>query len=119
MTISPERVLGWLLGALVGTVVTVWLVRRLWKGRTEATSTRKRIAALVAGAAMVGAFATLLGLVKTFGAVGGESGDPSQRAVILAEGSSEGMSYVVFGMVVWVPSLIAAWIIARPTRARG
>src|SRR5712692_8671798 len=48
--------------------------------------------ALFANLAMLsGLFGTITGLIKAFGAVGGESVDPSQKARILAEGISEAM----------------------------
>jgi biopolymer transport protein ExbB len=62
---------------------------------------------------MFGALGTLLGLVKAFGAVGGESVDPSQKARILAEGISEAMNCMAFGLAVGVPSIIVAMVIER------
>lgn len=109
-TITSEAALAWLLYAVAGTAITIWLVRRLWKGATSAT---KRVAALVAGSAVGSIIVTLLGLVKLFGAVGGVSVDPSQQARILAEGSSGAMNFLVFGALVWLPSVVAAWVILR------
>lgn len=48
-----------------------------------------------------------VGLVKSFGAVGGESVDPSQKARILAEGISEAMNCAVFAMLIAVAGGIA------------
>jgi hypothetical protein len=106
-----------LLLTIAGAVVTVWLLQQLWRRRTELTPGRKRLAAVAAGSAIVGAIATLLGLVKTFGAVGGESVDPSQRARIFAEDTSETTAYLVLGLAVWVPSVLGAWLL-RPPRGR-
>ena len=99
-----------LLLAVAGTGITFWLVRRMWK---RASSTGKLVASLVAVLAMSGAFGTLVGLIKAFGAVGGESVDPSQQARILVKGSSEAVNYAAFSFAVWVPSVIAALVITR------
>jgi biopolymer transport protein ExbB/TolQ len=71
------------------------------------------VAAIVATSALVGALGTVTGLVKAFGAIGGESVDPSQKARILAEGISEGIKRTAFGMVVWLPSIIVMILIMR------
>jgi hypothetical protein len=47
----------------------------------------------------LGVCGMLVGLIKAFGAVGGESIDPSQKARVLAEGISEGMNCSVFGLL--------------------
>lgn len=55
--------------------------------------------ALLANLAMLsGLLGTISGLIKSFGAVGGESVDPSQKARILAEGISEAMNCTAFGL---------------------
>lgn len=58
----------------------------------------------------------LLGMIKLFGAVGGESVDPSQKARLLAEGISEAMNGVAFGLLATPLPLAAAIVIA--VRAR-
>ncbi|MEZ4376201.1 MAG: MotA/TolQ/ExbB proton channel family protein [Polyangiaceae bacterium] len=50
-------------------------------------------------AMLCGLFGTIVGLIKAFGAVGGESIDPSQKARILAEGISEAMNCTAFGLI--------------------
>lgn len=56
--------------------------------------------ALFANLAMLcGLFGTIVGLIKAFGAVGGESVDPSQKARILAEGISEAMNCTAWGLL--------------------
>jgi len=56
--------------------------------------------ALFANLAMLcGLFGTIVCLIKAFGAVGGESVDPSQKARILAEGISEAMNCTAFGLI--------------------
>lgn len=79
----------------------------------------KLVAVAVASSALAGAVGTLLGLVKGFGAVGGESVDPSQKARILAEGSSEAMGWTAFGLLVWLPSTIALAFVMRKHRKRA
>jgi biopolymer transport protein ExbB/TolQ len=65
--------------------------------------------ALFANLAMLsGLFGTITGLIKAFGAVGGESVDPSQKARILAEGISEAMNCTAFGLLSAIASL-AGW----------
>ena len=57
--------------------------------------------ALLANLAMLsGLLGTVSGLIKSFGAVSGESVDPSQKARILAEGISEAMNCTAFGLIV-------------------
>ncbi len=61
---------------------------------------RTQFLALFANLAMLsGLFGTITGLIKAFGAVGGESVDPSQKARILAEGISEAMNCTAFGLI--------------------
>jgi len=56
--------------------------------------------ALYANLAMLcGLFGTIEGLIKSFGSVGGESVDPSQKARILANGISEAMHCTAFGLM--------------------
>ena len=64
----------------------------------------------------LGLCGTVVGLVKAFGAVGGESVDPSQKARILAEGISEAMNCTAAGMFV---ALMAAGVIVLVIRWRG
>jgi len=63
--------------------------------------------ALFANLAMLsGLFGTIVGLIKAFGAVGGESIDPSQKARILAEGISEAMNCTAFGLLAAITALV-------------
>lgn len=56
--------------------------------------------AMFANLAMLcGLFGTIVGLIKAFGAVGGESIDPSQKARILAEGIAEAMNCTAWGLL--------------------
>jgi biopolymer transport protein ExbB/TolQ len=63
--------------------------------------------AMFANLAMLcGLFGTIVGLIKAFGAVGGESIDPSQKARILAEGISEAMNCTAFGLLAAIVALM-------------
>ena len=63
--------------------------------------------ALFANLAMLcGLFGTILGLIKAFSAVGGESVDPSQKARILAEGISIAMYCTAFGLLAAIIALV-------------
>jgi biopolymer transport protein ExbB len=63
--------------------------------------------ALLANLAMLsGLLGTVSGLIQSFGAVSGESVDPSQKARILAEGISEAMNCTAFGLIVALMALI-------------
>src|SRR4051794_37915182 len=69
-------------------------------------SKRTGFLALFANLAMLnGLFGTIVGLIKAFGAVGGESVDPSQKARILAEGISEAMNCTAFGLISAITAL--------------
>ena len=103
----------WLVLSFAGAVATAWWVRRLWKRRQQLPSGTRIIAVIVATSSMLGALGTVIGLVKAFGAFGGESVDPSQRARILAEGISEAMNCTALGVIVWVPSVIALLFVTR------
>src|SRR6476620_4533138 len=63
--------------------------------------------ALLSNLAMLsGLLGTIAGLSKSFGAVGGESVDPSQKARILAEGISEAMNCTAFGLISAIVALM-------------
>ena len=49
---------------------------------------------------LIGTIGAGVGFVQTFGAVSGESVDPSQKARILAEGISEAINMLAFSVVV-------------------
>ncbi len=92
---------------------SLWWVAHLWK-RYEALSWVARAVLLVMTTGMVtGVLGTLFGLAKAFGAVGGESIDPSQKARILAEGISEAMNCTGFGLLVFIPCAIALFFVTR------
>src|SRR5437868_9467998 len=73
--------------------------------------------ALFSNLAMLsGLFGTIVGLIKAFGAVGGESVDPSQKARILAEGISEAMNCTAFGLIVAIIGLIGYAVLNGKTQ---
>jgi biopolymer transport protein ExbB/TolQ len=109
----------WLSFGLLGACMTAWLIRRTWKDREQTTLTTKLVVSVVAASALLGAAGTLLGLVKVFGAIGGESVDPSQKARILANGIAEGMNSTALGLAVWVPSVIVAFVIVRARKGKA
>jgi biopolymer transport protein ExbB len=74
--------------------------------------------AMFANLAMLsGLFGTIVGLIKAFGAVGGESVDPSQKARILAEGISEAMNCTAFGLLSAIAALIGFAVLNGKTQA--
>jgi hypothetical protein len=103
----------WFVLGVLGTLATLWLVRRVWKRRTTLPLAARSIAILIVVAAAYGALGTLAGLVMAFGAVGGENIDPAQKARILAEGIAQAMNCTAFGLLIWVPSAIAALVLTR------
>ena len=101
---------------LMGIGLTVWMIRRIWKRKPRASAATWVIALFVSVAATFAVFGTLVGLVMAFGAVGGESVDPSQKARILAEGISVAMNCTAFGVLLWIPSMIVALVLTRPEK---
>jgi biopolymer transport protein ExbB/TolQ len=72
---------------------------------------------LFANLAMLsGLFGTIIGLIKAFGAVGGESVDPSQKARILAEGISEAMNCTAFGLISAIVALMGFAVLNGKTQ---
>ncbi len=65
---------------------------------------------------LLGGAGTLVGLVKAFGAVGGESVDPSQKARVLAEGISEAVNCTAFGLIAWLPSVVVLTLLLKKAR---
>jgi biopolymer transport protein ExbB/TolQ len=63
-----------------------------------------------------GLLGTVTGLIMAFGAVSGESVDPSQKARILAQGISEAMNCTAFGLVVAILALIGFAILNGKTQ---
>ena len=75
--------------------------------------------ALLANLAMLsGLLGTVSGLIQSFGAVSGESVDPSQKARILAEGISEAMNCTAFGLITAVPALLQFALLNGWTQGR-
>lgn len=68
-------------------------------------------------AMLCGLFGTISGLIRAFGAVGGESIDPSQKARILAEGISEAMVCTAFGLIAAIIALMGFAFLNGKTQA--
>ena len=78
---------------------------------------RTGLLALLANLAMLsGLLGTVSGLIQSFGAVSGESVDPSQKARILAEGISEAMNCTAFGLIVAIIGLIGFAVLNGKTQ---
>ncbi|MCZ2111776.1 MAG: MotA/TolQ/ExbB proton channel family protein [Dehalococcoidia bacterium] len=74
--------------------------------------------ALLANLAMLsGLLGTVSGLISAFGAVSGESVDPSQKARILAQGISEAMNCTAFGLIVAIIGLLGYAVLNGKTQA--
>src|SRR5215468_9100624 len=74
--------------------------------------------ALLANLAMLcGLLGTVSGLIVSFGAVSGESVDPSQKARILAEGISEAMNCTAFGLIVAIIGLVGFAVLNGKTQS--
>lgn len=73
--------------------------------------------ALLANLAMLsGLLGTVSGLITSFGAVGGESVDPSQKARILAMGISEAMNCTAFGLGTAILALVGFAVLNGKTQ---
>lgn len=94
----------WLAMALAGAMATLWWGRSLWTRRHQLAARTKVIASTAMVASVWGALSTVVGLVGLFGAAGGESVDPSQRARVLAEGISAAVNGIAFGLLLWLPT---------------
>ena len=110
----------WSIVVVVGATATIIWVRRVWKNRRELPVSTRAVAGVVATSAIFAAFGTAVGMLKAFGAVGGESIDPSQKARVLAAGISEAMNCTALGLLAWLPSVIALAVLLRkhPTATR-
>lgn len=96
-----------------GVVAMLWWCRRLWQRGRELPLWATLAATGLVALASFGGFRTIVGLIRAFGAIGGESVDPSQKARILAEGISEAMNCTASGLLFVLPALIAVKLIAR------
>jgi hypothetical protein len=111
-----------LLGACLAIdVAGVVAAIRSWRAR-PAGSTLKSTTSLYLAVTIVllvlALLAILAGALKAFGAVGGESVDPSQKARILAEGISEALNCMAFGILGATPLAIAVLVYAKRQRSR-
>ena len=107
-------VLGGFLGvALLVVGITALWARRAWRRRDQYSPLAKVAAVLVFASALTGAFGTAAGLIMAFGAVGGESVDPSQKARVLAEGIATAMNCTSFASLVWLASALTLFLVNR------
>jgi hypothetical protein len=106
----------WFILNAIGVGVTIWTFRRIWKRRKETGLTPKVALSVAAAAGIFGALGVALGVATAFGAVGGESVDPSQKARVLAEGIATAMNCAVFALAFWIPSLIVALFMTRASK---
>lgn len=110
-------VMGGFLGfALLVLVLAVLWGRRAWRRRDQYSPLAKVAAVLVFAAALAGALGTAAGLIMAFGAVGGESIEPSQKARMLAEGISTAMNCTSCSAIVWLASVVALFLVTRKPR---
>lgn len=107
---------GALLLYLVAVVLTVWLVRHVWKRRKRVSLLTKVLAGLLIAAIALGPIGVAVGLWKGFTAVGGESLDPSQKARLLGEGIAELMNCSALALLIWVPTSIVVFTLVRRGR---
>jgi biopolymer transport protein ExbB/TolQ len=106
-----------LFGALTNLAAIVLLLAAL---RTRLPERLELLQRRAVACAVIGTFgsglAVLLGFVAAFGAIGGESVDPSQKARILAEGISEAMYCAAVGLLTAplpIVALVGIAILAR------
>lgn len=85
---------------------TVWLCALAFRRRNQLPKAVTVLTWVVIAVCLAGGLGTALGILKAFGAVGGESVDPSQKARILAEGISEAMSWTALGLLAWLPCVL-------------
>ena len=67
-------------------------------------------------AMLTGLFGTVLGLIKSFGAVSKPGVDQAQKATILAEGISEAMNCTAFGLMVAITGLLGFAVLNGKTQ---
>lgn len=102
---------------VAGLVGTWWWAIKLWKRRAELSWWVKLAVGCMVTSTVAGVLG-MLGLVKSFGAVGGQTADPSQKARVLGEGISEVMNCTASALVLWVPSAIVLALLTRKSATR-
>jgi biopolymer transport protein ExbB/TolQ len=80
-------------------------------------ATRTGYLGLLSNLAMLtGLFGTVIGLIKSFGAVSKPGVDQAQKATLLAEGISEAMNCTAFGLIVAILGLIGFAVLNGKTQ---
>lgn len=109
-----EVVLALLAFGVVLPLGTVWMLLRLWRRWQELSLRGRAAAATLGGSALVGAWCTTSGMLTMFGALGGESVDASQRAVVSAAHVPwMANHWLSLAVGLWLPSLIALAVLTR------
>jgi hypothetical protein len=99
--------------------IVLWWAARRSRAVEHLRSLRRRAIACAVVAAFGAGLGVLLGLIKAFGAIGGESVDPSQKARILAEGISQAINCFAVGLVTSPLPIAALIAITIGTRRAG
>lgn len=110
---AEGMLLVWLGVASSAVIAMLWWCRRLWQRQHELPQWATLAATGLVALASFAGFRTIVGLIRAFGAIGGESVDPSQKARILAEGISEAMNCTAGGLLFALPAFIAVKLITR------
>jgi hypothetical protein len=114
----------WIWFGLFGVLTNLAAIVLLWAAlHSQAVERLRMLQRRAIACALVATFGAglgvMFGLIKAFGAVGGQSVDPSQQARVLAEGVSEAINCFAVGLVT-APLPIAVLIaIAIRTRRAG
>ena len=97
---------------VLGAVSIGWL-RWTWERRRELPRAALALAFALGAGTSIGVLGSITGLIRAFGAIGGESVDPSQRAYILAGGISQAINCTALGALIALPAAVALWWTAR------
>ncbi|MCP4229445.1 MAG: MotA/TolQ/ExbB proton channel family protein [bacterium] len=69
---------------------------------------------LANAAVLMGLFGTILGLIKTFSALGGASA--AEKTIMLSEGIAEAMNCTAYGLLVAIPAILIHGLLVGKTR---
>ncbi|HEX2880296.1 MAG TPA: hypothetical protein VHO25_12260 [Polyangiaceae bacterium] len=116
--------MGWWAAALIGAlilylvaaVLTLWLLRHVWKRRKRVSALTKVLAGLLIVTVVLGPIGGVLGILKGLDALGGEGVDPSQKARVLGEGIAQFMNCSALALLIWLPAFVVAFNLMRRGR---